>query len=101
MYWENMSTSFLPELKQFLIDNKKIYTVRGYRLMDGIITVEGVKDRKFKRTFLTEVSNSKELIPYYCFSGFSCVNNWWKKIKTFIPQPGRKKYLYLIEEVVQ
>jgi hypothetical protein len=86
--------SFLPELKAFLKENGLIYTVRKYRMVDTYVEVEGVG--QCHRILIKEISSKEDLLPYVRFTGFSTVEDWWKKIREFIPRAGDPKYLYRV-----
>jgi hypothetical protein len=88
---------FLPELKDFLKANGKIYTVRKYKYSDGLVLVMGVG--KCRRTLVQKGITKKCLVDYYPNSGFPTVEDWWAKIVRFIPNEWDTKYLYMVEVV--
>lgn len=94
-YGMNRTMSFLPELRNFLKENGLIYTVRRYRMSDAIVEVDGIGE--CHRVPLGRVFVKEDLIRYYDLSGFKTVDDWWKKIKYFIPGSGSPMYLYEVK----
>ena len=89
------SMSFIPQLKEFLLTNGIIYTVRKYKMSDAIVNVEGIGE--CHRIPVGTVDRKEFLIPYVEESGFETIEDWWKKIKYFIPNSWNTKYLYKVE----
>jgi len=89
------SMSFIPQLKEFLLTNGIIYTVRKYKMSDAIVNVEGIGE--CHRIPVGTVDRKEDLIPYVEESGFETIEDWWKKIKYFIPNSWNTKYLYKVE----
>ena len=89
------SMSFIPQLKEFLLTNGIIYTVRKYKMSDAIVNVEGIGE--CHRIPVGTVDRKEDLIPYVEESGFETIEDWWKKIKYFIPNSWNTKYLYEVE----
>jgi len=89
------SMSFIPQLKEFLLTNGIIYTVRKYKMSDAIVNVEGIGE--CHRIPVGTVDRKEDLIPYVEESGFETIEDWWKKIKYFIPNSWDTKYLYKVE----
>jgi len=87
--------SFIPQLKEFLLTNGIIYTVRKYKMSDAIVNVEGIGE--CHRIPVGTVDRKEDLIPYVEESGFETIEDWWKKIKYFIPNSWDTKYLYKVE----
>ena len=85
--------SFLPELKDFLLKNGFIYTVRKYKMSEALVEIEGVG--QCRREPLGTIEAKAGLLPFIESSGFSTVDTWWKKIKYFIPGDDIK-YLYRV-----
>lgn len=88
--------SFLPELTSFLEEKGKIYTVRHLDYGTSIVTVEDVG--LCKRLFIRGVYCKDDLLPYLSFSGFTSIQDWWKKIRSFI-RPPAKMYLYEVTKL--
>jgi hypothetical protein len=84
---------FLPELKRFLLKYGSIYTVRKYDMDEREVLVDGVG--VCQRRPLGRISCIEDLIPYHHFSGFGSLEDWWAKVKYFIPQ-GNPMFLYLV-----
>lgn len=84
---------FLPKLKEFLAENGHIYTVRKYKMVEKDVWVDGVG--LCHRIPLGRVLSSEALIDYFVGSGFDTVEDWWKKIKSFVP--SGELYLYKVE----
>jgi len=89
--------SFIPQLKEFLLKNGVIYTVRKYRMIEAIVEVAGVG--RCRRVPVRIVQELKDLVPYVAESGFSTVEAWWSKIRFFIPDCTDVMYLYKVEVV--
>ena len=102
MYVTNMAPkgkprtmSFLPQLKAFLMGLGVIYTVRKYKMTDAIVEVADIG--KCHRVPIGQISSKEDLEPYVAESGFSTVDDWWNKIKFFIPYEDDPMYLYKVE----
>lgn len=89
------SMSFMPELKQFLLRNGLIYTVRRYKMLRAIVEIEGVG--LCDRFPLGEVSNQEDLEGYAENSGFQSAGDWWSMIRHFVPDKESTLYLYMVE----
>ena len=89
------SMSFIPQLKEFLLTNGIIYTVRKYKMSDAIVNVEDIGE--CHRIPVGTVDRKEDLIPYVEESGFETIEDWWKKIRYFIPNSWDTKYLYKVE----
>ena len=88
------SMSFIPQLKEFLLTNGIIYTVRKYKMSDAIVNVEGIGE--CHRIPVGTMDRKEDLIPYVEESGFETIEDWWKKIRYFIPDSWDTKYLYKV-----
>lgn len=86
------SMSFMPQLRDFLAEKGMIYTVRKFNMVEKIVHIEGVGD--CKRTPLGLITK-EDLIPFVPESGFETLEEWWSKIRYFIP-PGQPMYLYKV-----
>ncbi len=89
------SMSFMPELKQFLMRNGLIYTVRKYKMLRAIVEVEDVG--LCDRLPLGEVSGQADLVPYAEYSGFQSVEDWWSMVRHFVPDKENLLYLYEVK----
>jgi len=85
---------FLPKLREFLLEHKTIYTVRGYDMRPAQVHVDGVG--RCRRTPLGRVCAREELGPYVELSGFSSLGDWCDKINEFCYED---RWLYKIEVV--
>ncbi len=85
------SMSFIPHLKSFLLNNKFIYTVRKYEMDKSEVTIVNVG--RCLRTPLGIIENKEDLLPYVKNSGFSSSEEWWGKIRYFIPNEDSIMYL--------
>jgi len=88
--------SFLPGLKFYLKGMGIIYTVRKYQMSEAIVEVEDLG--KCKRIPVGVVGGKQDLIPYVKYSGFNSLEDWWNKIKFFIPG-NDTMYLYRVEVI--
>ena len=88
------SMSFMPQLKEFLLRNGTIYTVRKYKMRNAIVDVEGIGE--CHRIPIGTIKDKEDLTPYLEESGFESVEDWWKKIRYFIPNSWDTKYLYKV-----
>jgi len=84
---------FLPELKEFLLKEGMIHTVRGYEMKAAWVNVEGVG--KCYRAPKGAVHSKDDIEKYVETSGFANVDNWWAKIQSFI-KSGQTMYLYAV-----
>lgn len=73
--------SFIPKLKEFLLKNKKIYTVRKYLMQEADVYISGLG--YYHRKPIGIVS-SLSLSRYVKESGFDTVEDWIKMIMHFI-----------------
>jgi len=85
---------FMQELQDFLESNRRIFSVRKFRMKTSMVMVNG--EIKCKRIFIQQVSSNTELLPHVSESGFSNLGDWWTKIKHHIPSNG-PYYLYKVE----
>ena len=87
--------SFMPELKEFLLRNGLIYTVRKYKMVRADVEIDrvGLCDR-FP---LGKVSSQEDLLPYVENSGFQSVEDWWSMVRHFVPDRESNLYLYKVE----
>ena len=88
--------SFISSLRAFLRVRGFIYTVRKYLYTSpgGFTEVEGVG--RCKRTFVTQLKSTTELVLYVPFSGFEDIVSWQVAIGKFI-KTGEAMYLYKVE----
>jgi len=91
------SMSFIPELKVFLKANGAIYTVRKYNMAAAQVEVEDVG--KCSRAPLGRVRCKEDLVSYARGSGFATLEDWWSKIKQFIPSSADSMFLYWVRVV--
>ena len=85
---------FLEELRDFLREERVIYTVRKYKMAPKLVHVEGVGS--CRRVPMGEITGAGDLAPYYTYSGFPTMGDWWAKVRSFIA-PGEPMYLYRVE----
>lgn len=85
---------FLPELAKFLKEHQYIYTVRRYHysLLEHYVEVEGVG--KCERARVATIYNQTNLEPWVHHSGFTTIDDWWRKIKELNKGYGGPYYLY-------
>jgi len=70
-------------VRDCLVTNGVVFTVRswgGYGVM-GIVEVDGVGKCSKKRVM--RVSRKEDLTRYLSLSGFSSLDDWWAKVKSF------------------
>lgn len=92
-------------VREFLEENGKVYTVRGYLMKDKKVFVEGVGN--CKRELIREIHFDNELRGYLTESGFfhmdiayskrdieSSLKKWWDVIERFCK--NKPKFLYLV-----
>lgn len=89
--------SFMPQLKEFLLKNGYIYTVRKYRMVKAVVDIEGVG--KCNRIPVLENISEKDLLPYVESSGFEALGYWWAKVRYFTPDESVPLYLYKVEVI--
>ena len=83
---------FMPVLKEFVRDNKKIYTVRAYWY--GIETYARVANLGLvKRKAVKRIQDITDLEEYVSMSGFNTKEEWWSRLRCFIPG-NKTMYLY-------
>jgi len=87
--------AFMDSLKDFIKTNGSVYTVRKYNMPAATIEIEEVGI--CYRTRLGEIKSKEELLPYVDQSGFESLDEWWSKIKRFIPTNG-PYFLYKVEK---
>ena len=86
---------FMPSLSAFLLKNGVICTVKKYKMIEKIVDAEDVG--LCWRRPLGIVSTPKDLEPYIKDSGFKTVEDWWEKIREFVPNKKDTLYLYKVE----
>lgn len=89
--------SFIPQLKEFLLRDKIIYTVRKYKMVKAVVDIEGVG--RCNRLPVLEDLSKEDLLPYLRFSGFPTLDQWWAKVRYFTPEESIPLYLYRIEVI--
>ena len=82
-------------VKQCLIANGKVFTVRSYCLPNANVYVDGVGICRRIRSF--EVKQKSDLEQFVKLSGFSSVEEWWKKVCEFYG--NKRKWLYLVKRL--
>ncbi len=88
------SMSFIPELKGFLLRTGFIYTVRKYKM--GLAIVEVGEVGLCKRLPQGQVYR-EDLEPFVSGSGFNSLDEWWSKVRHFVPNKDYPLYLYRVE----
>lgn len=83
--------SFLPELQEFLKENKLIYTIRKYDMDERDVEIEGVGI--CHRKPLGKIEHKESLGVFVKSSGFDSLQAWLQKVKLF-SRPGDDLYLY-------
>lgn len=80
-------------VRNFLLQNSVVYTVRGYRTAAkfGVVEVDGMD---YMRTRMQQINAVEDLEDVYLQSGFTSAKDWWKKIEGFGAVGG---YLYKVE----
>ena len=87
--------AFHFKLRKFLKNNGFIYTVRKYRMLEANVWVEDVGlCHRIPFGIITSIS---DLEPYVRDSGFERDEDWWKRIREFIPSSLDTMYLYRVE----
>lgn len=89
---EKTEMRFMPMLKEFLLSNGEVYTVRKYKMVEKEVEVEGVGT--CRRIPLGEITDKGQLLSHVPLSGFPTLQAWWNKIQQFIPYADDKMYLY-------
>jgi len=91
---------FIPELAEYLRQNRRIYTVRAYHYSTSEATVPDVG--LCRRELIARLSDEDvpSLKPYVDESGFTTLKAWISKIRHFIPS-GRVMYLYRVKLVYE
>lgn len=84
----------MPKLKDYLITNGVIYTVRKFNMPSKDVWID--KTGWYKRTHIKQIFSKKELEPYADTSGFDSLDEWWDMIKYLIPTHG-PYFLYKVE----
>ena len=84
----------MPELRHFLVENGRIYSVRKFKMDTRLVFLE--TGEKCKRTFLKQIKTKEELEPYVGESGFDNLKDWWSKVRHHIPPQG-PFYLYQVD----
>ena len=84
-------------VREQLVREGRVHTVRGYDMRDGWVWVEAVEGGRCKRYKLNEVFGKEDLRLYVKSSGFDSVEAWWKAIEGFCG--GRRKWLYVVVRV--
>lgn len=79
------------QVRDCLVEQRKVYTVRSYNASDGEVEVSQVG--LCRRRNLGEVSSREELSDYVALSGFNTLDEWWGAILRFI-KDGKPKWLY-------
>ena len=89
-------------VKNFLIKNGFVYTVRGYRMRNMLVYVDGVgvcKRVLGRRSNENDdrIRSKEELSKWVEGSGFGNVEDWWDKIYGFCKD--KDKWIYLVKIV--
>jgi hypothetical protein len=79
-------------VRDSLVHNGYVYTVRGYDMWSEYVWVDGV-GRCFRRQ-AAEVRSKEDLLKFVRNSGFADVELWWRAIESFCA--GRKKWVYYV-----
>ncbi len=91
------SMSFMPQLKEYLLKNGFIFTVRKYKMKEDTVLILDVG--ACHRLPIGLVKDKVDLFPYVEHSGFLTLEDWWTKVKYFIPRESDPKYLYKVDLV--
>jgi hypothetical protein len=81
-------------VKDFLIKNGYVYTVRTFKYKIYTTLVDDVG--KVGRELIFEVNNFEELEPYVIYSGFNSLKEWTDMIERFNPYK-RQEYLWRVD----
>ena len=89
-------------VKDFLVKNGFVYTVRGYKMRNMLVNVDGVGICKRARGISRNgnddrIKSKEELRDWVKGSGFSSVDSWWNAIYKFCKD--RDKWVYLVKVV--
>lgn len=87
--------SFMPQLKEFLLEKGVIYTVRKYKMVEAVVDIDGVG--RCNRIPVLENISKSDLAAYVESSGFHTLEDWWTKVRYFTPDKSLPLYLYKIE----
>jgi len=98
-YGMDRTMAFIPELQDYLRKRGFIFTVRKYKMTDAYVMVKGVG--KCHRIPLGEVKSRLDLVPFGWKSGFDTIDDWWDKIRQFIPDTTVPMYLYSVTKEAQ
>ena len=79
-------------VKKYLKENKKVFTVRGYKMEDKEVLVDGIG--LCKREFIKQIYLASNLKEFEKESGFNSAMGWWDVIQKMCKD--KTKYLYLI-----
>jgi len=86
--------SFLVDcVKDCLIDNGVVFSVRSYNLENADVQVDGVGMCRRMRGF--EVTSKEQLRKYLKRSGFDSIDAWWVAIEQFCA--GKRKWMYMVK----
>ena len=80
-------------VRNCLIDNGVVFSVRGYNLENADVQVDGVGTCRRMRGF--EVKSKNDLVKYVKRSGFNSVDAWWGAIEGFCA--GKRKWMYMVK----
>jgi len=80
------------QVRECLLREGRVYTVRGYDMYSEYVWVDAV-GRCFRRQVM-EVKCKEDLVKFVRWSGFSCVDEWWRAVEGFCGV--RKKWLYYV-----
>jgi len=84
---------FVDCVRDCLIDNGVVFSVRSYDLANADVQVEGVGICRRMRGF--EVLDKQDLRKYVKLSGFNNIDDWWIAIEKFCA--GKRKWMYLVK----
>lgn len=88
---------FLPALKDYLIREGLIYTVRNYSRPTQTVQVSGVG--QCQRAYVGPVYSKSYLEPFVVHSGFPHLDAWWRTICRLIPD-DKPMFLYKVTKEV-
>lgn len=80
-------------VKNCLLEEGEVYTVRGYRSHDRYAAVE-VDNVDYIRERLHQVNTKQDIEGFLGLSGFDDLKEWWNKIEGFGAAGG---YLYHVK----
>jgi len=77
---------FMPSLREYLLRNNFVYTVRKYRYTpsQGMVFIPGVGG--CHRELVKENVTKGDLVSYSGSSGFATVDDWWDMIVKINPR---------------